>query len=278
MSLWKTYKIYHNINSPHRRKKIKNPNLQRASFCICNKASYTVEAAIVIPLLAAYLVLILFFFPVLQIQRSIEEALLYAGRKTAVESSIVESEVALLLSAEAYLHYAIKENPQIQRYIKYGERGISLLESEFEGEYLYLQADYIVKLPLSFLGISQFHLSNQCYFRKWIGDSYKDEENYFYITSNSEVYHTSLSCRVLDLTIKECAAEEIGRLRGKDGQKYYECRQCEWKENNKERVYYTNYGKLYHNSLSCSALKRTVEKIKKEEVGERRLCSFCNGA
>lgn len=276
MSLWDFFLSNLYLCSPQKRtQKIPTYN-QRASFCICQRASYTVEAAIVIPILAGYLVTILFFFQILQIQCTVDEALLYAGRKTAVESSVVDSEELLFLTAEAYLLLALEEEPLVEKYVKQGVLGISLWESSFDGDMISLKADYTVKLPIRLFGISQVKLESQNRFRKWnyVQDT-DEEEGWVYVTSTGEVYHSNLNCRVLNLSIKETTLEVILDLRGKSGQKYYECPKCNWEAEKSERVYYTDYGVLFHKNISCSSLKRTVEKIAIEEIGERRPCSFC---
>lgn len=278
MSLWPFFQSELKMCSPQKctfKIHIKN---QRASFCTCRKASYTLEAAVVIPLVAGYLVTLLFFFSILEIQCEVDEALLYAGRKTAVESSMVDSEEALLLSAEAYMLYALQENSLIEKYIKHGVWGISLWKSEFEGEEIVLRADYVVKLPISFGGIGQVELSSQNCFRKWTGDRVPETEGTFvYVTASGEAYHANLSCRSVNLSVKSTTIDAISFLRGKDGQKYYECSWCEWESSSRERVYYTDYGTLYHKDIGCSAIKRTVEKIELEDVGDKRPCSFCYG-
>ena len=75
--------------------------------------------------------------------------------------------------------------------------------------------------------------------------------------------------------MKSGTCGEIIFLRGKNGQCYYECSRCDWKDEEKETVYYTDYGTLYHKDIRCSSIKRLVEKIKLEEIGERRPCHFC---
>ncbi|MBQ8518851.1 MAG: hypothetical protein IJ455_04480 [Agathobacter sp.] len=231
-----------------------------------------------IPLLAAYLVTMLSFFTILEIQCEVDEALLYAGRKTAVESSIVDSEEALFLSAEAYLLYALGDNSLIEKNIKHGAWGIALWKSEFGDEEIILRAEYVVKLPFSCLGIGEIKLSSQNYFRKWVGDRPMEEEgDYVYVTTYGTVYHVNLSCRSINLSVQDTTIDRIPYLRGENGQKYYECTRCEWKDSKKERVYYTDYGSLYHKDIACSAIKRMVEKIKIEDIGERRPCSFCYG-
>ena len=279
MSLWTFFQSEPKKRSPHKRALKIPKQIQRASFCICWKGSYTLEAAVVIPLLAAYLVTMLSFFTILKIQCEVDEALMYAGRKTAVESSIVDSEEALLLSAEAYLLYALRENPLIEKNIEHGVWGIALWKSEFWDEEIVLRAEYVVKLPISCLGIDEITLSSQNSFRKWVGDRPLEQEGDFvYVTAHGTVYHANLSCRSINLSVQDTTIGMIPFLRGKNGQIYYECTRCEWQDSKKERVYYTDYGTLYHKNIACSAIKRTVEKIKLEDVGEKRPCSFCYGS
>lgn len=279
MTLWSTFLSDKKMRSPQQRThKIPLTN-QRASFCTWQKASYSIEAAIVIPSLAGYFVTILFFFQILQIQCLVDEALFYAGRKTAVESSVVESEELLFLSAEAYLLYVLEEEPLIEKYIENGVWGIYLWESSFEGDYIFLKANYTIKFPIQFFGLGEVELTSQNTFRKWNNpiEVEEAEEGFVYVTPSGEVYHTGTGCRVLKLSIQESTLEEISNIRGASGQKYYECPSCDWEENMIERVYYTNYGVLFHKSISCSSLKRTIEKIGIEEIGDRRPCSFCYG-
>lgn len=276
MSLWTSLQSNFCMRSPQKRTHKIPQNSQRASFCICQRASYTLEAAVVIPLLAGYLVTFLSFFQILQVQCAVDEALLYAGRKTAVESSIVDSEEALFLSAEGFLLYALKDNLLIENHVEHGSLGVQLWESEFEGDAIFLKANYTYKLPIGFLGVKQVELSSQNRFRKWNNTAPTTESGeWVYVTPNGEVYHTDITCRSLKLSIKTATLGEVEELRGLNGQKYYECPLCDWKEDQSERVYYTDYGVLFHRDISCSSLKRTIEKISIEEIGNRRLCSYC---
>ena len=276
MSLWNIFQSKGRIGSLHRRTH-KIPNrIQRASFCTCEKGSYTLEAAVVIPLISAYLVTILFFFTILDIQCKVDEALIFAGRKAAVESSIVESEELIFLSAQAYVLYALKEDEIIQKYVEHGSLGIHLWKSEIQDETIILRAEYVVKLQFTFGSIGELKLSSQNMFRKWIGDGTIEEQGeYVYVTLYGEVYHKDLTCRSINLSVKSTTLEKVFYLRGKNGQKYKECTRCTWEDSTKERVYYTDYGEWYHKNIACSAIKRTVEKIQMEEIGNRRPCSFC---
>ena len=132
MTLWNFFQSRKRKQIPHkRRRRHKNNPIQRASFCICWKGSYTLEAAVVIPLVAAYLVTVLSFFIILNIQCAVDEALLYTGRKTAVESSIVESEELLLVSAKAYMHHALHENALNIKNNKKGKYGHQICSNQW---------------------------------------------------------------------------------------------------------------------------------------------------
>lgn len=277
MSLWNFFQSEYALSSPQgRMDKIPQDN-QRASFYICQRASYTVEAAVVIPLLAGYLVMLLSFFRIIQVQCAVDEALMYAGRKTAVESCIVDSQEALLLSAEGYLLYALKENPLVEKQLVHGLVGIQLWESKFDGETIILKAKYVVELPIHFFGIRQVELSSQNQFRKWNTRKTQERDGgIVYVTPTGEVYHVDSGCRSLNLSVRDIGISEVAKLRGANGQRYNRCTRCNWTSDKKERVYYTDYGTLYHRSVSCSALKRTIVRISIEEIGERRPCKWCS--
>ena len=103
----------------------------------------------------------------------------------------------------------------------------------------------------------------------------EEDGAFVYVALYGEVYHKDLTCRSINLSVQSTRIENISFLRGKNGQIYWECQRCTWESENKERVYYTDYGELYHKNIGCSAIKRTIEKISIDEIGERRPCSFC---
>ena len=255
----------------------RHTKLQGTSFYTCQNASLTLEAAIVFPIMTGFLCSILFFFRVLFVQIAVEEALVYAGRAVAVESVLVDEETTLFLSAEALFKQALTQEKHVEKFITGGVLGVSLLGSEVSGKEIVLKANYMVKVPIQFFGIKDYLLTSQNSFIKWKGDLYtgKGEENWVYITKTGSVYHKSTSCRSLDLNIQEGSIKDVGTIRGKNGQKYYSCRKCMNKTGEIQKVYFTDYGKLYHGKLSCSALKRTIVRILISQIGERKPCSYC---
>ena len=112
-------------------------------------------------------------------------------------------------------------------------------------------------------------------FVKWKGDLYTEthEAEWVYVTETGSVYHRNTNCQSLDLSIQEGELSKVGSYRGRNGQKYAPCNRCV--EEKHKVIYFTKYGKFYHEKLSCSALKRTITKILLSQVGEKRACSFC---
>ncbi len=277
MSLGKCTQIDNKKGSPHSHMLKQLPHIiQEASLCTGQRASYTVEAAVVLPLMAGFFVCILFFFRILQVQCAVEEALIYAGRKTAVESSVVTSSELLLASAKGYLVYALEDSDVVEKYVRGGSLGVLLSGSNCQGEEIDLIGSYEVSLPVGFWNIGRIKLYSQNCFQKWNGDVDNTREQWVYLTPNGNVYHISKSCRVLDLSIREVSISRIKEERGKDGQKYKICPRCCISVGNCRKVYCTDYGILYHMDISCSYLKRTINKVRLEEVEGRSPCSYCN--
>ena len=118
-----------------------------------------------------------------------------------------------------------------------------------------------------------------CRVRKWTGydvtsaSGMEKEEEWVYITPYGESYHMSRDCRYLSLKIKAGLMEEIGSYRNKSGEIYRLCESCS--SGGTGLCFYTDYGNRYHTSLYCSGLKRTIQTVKKSEVGSRHACSGC---
>lgn len=280
MSLWNKFKPIKDTISPRTRIQTIQIASKETSFCACLKASLTLEAAVVIPVMMGVFVSLLFFFRMMQVQALIEDALMYAGRKVAVESSIVTSDETLFLSAEVFMVAALKDEEIIERYVKNGIWGITLLGSSGDEETLCLKANYCIKLPISLFGIHEIWLWNQDIFHKWVGSQNsleKEEEGWVYVTTNGAVYHSSLHCRVLNLSVKKVSVEKVKEIRGASGQEYVACYRCAEGRSDLEMVYCADYGTLYHGSLDCAFIKRTIRKISISDVANKRPCSFCYG-
>ena len=255
---------------------------KEAPLCIPLPASFTVEAAVTVPVFVCFLASILFFFGILQLQMKVESALHYTARSMAAYSCLEKQDGELInpqtefVAAEILFRKQLQEQEVRTEYILGKSLGISLLTSNMAGEDIELKAVYQIRLPISLLGIHYFPMHQTAKARKWTGDSPKEETGeWVYITPTGTVYHESKSCPYLDLSIQAASVSELTDIRNKSGGKYQKCVRCRGEHSG--TVYITDYGSAYHADINCSGLKRTVHKIKKSEAGERGPCSKCGG-
>ncbi len=59
----------------------------------CIKTVLTIEAAVVLPFFVCFLVFILYFFRILQVQAGVSQALQYTGRQIAAEYNVQTAEI-----------------------------------------------------------------------------------------------------------------------------------------------------------------------------------------
>lgn len=252
-----------------------------ASYHAYSKGSFTLEMVIVMPLFICFLTFFLFLFRVLQVQECMEEVLQGTSRVLAVECYKQSpqnrgSQAELLAQAGVLLIKNLKEAECPTRYIQGGMAGISLLDSELQGDEIILRARYAMKFPIGIFGNHTYHIYQYSESRKWIGDitlgDHTEDETWVYITPAGEAYHTTNRCPYLDLSIRAVSLDQLYGLRNASGGKYRSCEGCGKRG---RMVYITDYGDRYHSSLSCSGLKRTVYMVKITDVGGRHLCSKC---
>lgn len=242
--------------------------------------SFTLEAALVTPLLVFAAALVLGLFPAMLVQIQVTGGLQYASRMMAVSCQDEEEDIHNLINlAEGRILFQsyLKGHGCRSDIIEGGTAGISMLESDFSGDYVTLRASYRVRLPVSFWNISKLSVRQCVRSRKWTGadsDETSVEEGYVYVTPTGSAYHSSASCHYLDLSIQNVSIVQIPVLRNKSGGIYYPC-SCYLP--GMPFTYITDYGTKYHSDLGCSDLKRTVYKVKLEDAGSRHPCTKCYG-
>lgn len=253
-----------------------NDLIKEAPLCT-RRGSFTLEAAVIMPLAASFLAMILMFFRVLQVETEVYSALSYASRKTAAMILTEDSEIAELAMAEVYFRYALAEYELPENYVKGGAYGISLTSSDFSGEYVCLKAVYRISFPIHFFTIEGISIYQESKSRKWTGsDGSATEDNpWVYVTETGSVYHVTTKCSYLDLSAQSANYAEIQGLRNKNGHKYYACELCAAEIQTSGLVYITDYGTVYHMSMNCTGLKRTVYQVRLSEAGDKAACSKC---
>lgn len=266
-------------------KKIKQSNLvNRKETPQCTRLSgvLTVEAAIIMPLTAAFFVGILFFFRIMLVQMEIQKALSDTGRQLAIYlASEDEEEITAgsFIAAQVLFRKELASRNIVNTFVKGGIMGVSLANSELQGDEIFLAAGYSIKIPVSLPGVTKLSFVQTVNCRKWSGWKGIEEDAqtdvWVYITETGTVYHTSAACTHLTLSIRSVTYEEMQALRNENGTKYRECELCAEETNKWGRVYITNQGDCYHYNLGCSGIKRTVSMIRLSEVENRPRCSKC---
>lgn len=251
----------------------------------CKSGALTVEAAFVFPLLLFFILLILYLFQIQRLQLEIREALYDAAQNIAASSYAMELanektgiELTELLeggTGEISLQKEIKD-PSLLTLILGGRAGIlCTTENEDENEVV-LKASVFLRFPKLVFRSRGVMLQEKVCVKKWTGydPNSGSKEDMVYMTQYGEVYHTDRDCTYLNPSIRAVTRTELSAERSEDGGIYKKCPLCG--KSAGALVYITDYGEVYHSSLTCSGLKRTVYCIPEEESG-KKACSKCGG-
>lgn len=138
----------------------------------------------------------------------------------------------------------------------------------------------VINLPMSLPGFTRLAWKQYAVLYGMEGRSilyHETCQQIVYITPNGEVYHLDAHCSYLNPSVHSATYEELKNKRNKSGAVYYACSSCDSPENplHHEILYYTSFGNRYHKDRNCPGLKRSIEAVSLEDVGERRPCSKC---
>lgn len=266
------------ISLPVTEKNIRR-NAMGAPLCIRREGSYMAELAVALPFFAGFLAVLLFFFQALTVQQEVGNALLAAGRELSVLACEEDrSEAVMAAYAKGKVLSALNTDAAADRFIRYGRMGIRLSQSDFSGNYIYLQADYRLRLPFGLFGKRDIPVTQRLKCRKWTGQAADGgaQEEIVYITPAGSVYHRKRDCSYLNPSVSSTAKSGIGRLRNEDGGKYYPCESCmKGADAGCGTVYVTKFGDRYHSRRDCAKIRRNVLAVRLPEAGGRNACSKC---
>lgn len=187
-----------------------------------------------------------------------------------------------VLSMILFFHTYISDLEQLHQQ----GRQLSMLayatgEGEFlENNLIQLVRPARVQPVIPILGYPGTTLISCCYMRAWTGYDVEHRapgdsgEVYVYITEGGSVYHVARNCTYLTLSIQVAGETEVEGLRNASGGKYGPCEKCA-RTGGTGIVYITKEGSSYHNTITCSGLKRTVRCVPLSEAGGRTPCSRC---
>ena len=116
----------------------------------------------------------------------------------------------------------------------------------------------------------------------WTGASWEETsdpnespEKMVYVTASGTVYHKSLDCSHLKLSVSRISGSEVSSKRNDSGEKYYACESCSKGQKPGSYVYITKSGNRFHNDRTCSGLKRTVRLVKESKAANLSVCKRC---
>lgn len=279
------YSIFY--SSFHRQRRV---SLFRVSLF---RGSITVETALALPIFLFAMLSVLMFCEAIRLSDNISVLLCqnakelamygYASRYTG-DMDMPAGKAGSVAFSESYIRYKVKkglENKKQETDMINGEEdGIHYFHSKIlKDDKIDIVASYEVSLPYSFLGVGKFKAVDRACVRAWTGydntrtEHLHEEEEVVFITMDSEVYHRDRGCRHLNVKVKTVPRKEIAKWRNKNGGKYYKCGFC--KGGTGRAVYLTEYGDRYHESVTCSKLKRDVYPVPLSEAEGRRPCKTC---
>lgn len=260
----------HSLNNVHFYK-------ERAS-AFTSKGSITLEAAIVIPIFFFAMLCMVYLFEIVTIQTSVRSALQSVGKEAAKEAYLnpivlsghLESELVALLGEENL------DNSMIVN----GSEGLDCSRSKTNVTTMVMDLNvrYEMEIPVLFFRLPVLTCEERLRVKGWTGDasgtSGSSEETYVYVTEYGLVYHKSLQCSYLELSVRGVSAGEIEDLRNNSGGRYYPCEHC-GEGAYGAVLYITDYGNRYHTSLNCQGLKRQIYMVQLKELNGLGGCSKC---
>lgn len=266
-----------------------------------NYGSFTVEAALAVPIFVFAVTAFILLFKILLMEVQLQGAMTEASKelsqlayinscKEQERTDAFGSQVNKMAQSVVVGHEIGKYFTTERKYDSVLSKHISYDASSYinNEEDIDLIAEYSVRIPLPLISLKDFSMIQRVKTRAFIGsnqllslDNVGENETvgdntYVYITETGTVYHMTLKCSSLKLKISQCSANEVDAKRNASGGKYKRCERCCKNVGDIAVVYICEDGDRYHCSLECSGLKRTIKRIPLHDVdGKMRACYRC---
>lgn len=254
---------------------------RRVSLCSF-RAVLTVEAAFVVPLFLLAICTLLGMIDLYRVQALVRTSLHQSAQELGMYASVESGDSGVstpvgVLSTGICIAYTKSHLPELGDYVS-----VNLIGSRYENHEIQLKATITYQLPFSILPVSKIKVGNGSVVHAWTGydsgDAGKTDGGaggeMVYVSDYESVYHTSVHCTHLDLSIHQGTKEQVERQRNEYGKKYHACERC---GGDSHLVYYTEKGDRYHSEASCSGLKRTVRLVEKSQIQAHTQCERCRG-
>lgn len=289
-------------------------SIERASLPVFLKAKLTagmtVEAAAILPLFLCFFVNLGCAMEMIRLHGNIQLALWNVGNKLCVygcvKDDLIQKEEELSEDEnewwESLADIALTGTYVKDQVIEYagetyldsspisgGAQGLQLWESEiFQNDKTVVSndiADIVITYQVSpwihIPFVKPFRMLNRYYGRLWTGYDVTADgsdgtggQDVVYITENASVYHESLDCTHLSLSIREVSPEEAKKSHNEEGRVYRECDKCR-KKIFGGTVFIGREGDCYHYDRGCPGLRRIIYTIPRSQASAYNPCSRC---
>ena len=279
----------------HRFQSLKSEPGGRVFFFISRRkgvsGSITVEAAMLATLFLLFTIFLFSLFEFMYLENRLQAVMEKWGEKAAMFGAVKEALGEEFSAGEVYsvlgdLLFSGAGGEYLEGQIK--EELKDLLPGNFcKGENLRLNhfllykeegiVDLVLTYEIGFPVAGSYERVLRCRKRIWTGEGgeEKAEGSAVYITVTGSVYHLYADCSHLKLSVRKMSRNSLALARNQAGGKYSACELCAEGDTVSETVYVTSEGSRFHNSSSCSGLKRGVLSVALSQVKDRPLCERC---
>lgn len=269
------------------RKNIIHDVVRRMSLQSLQKASITLEAALVLPVFLFFFLNLFSVIEMLRLYGNMAYALNMAGgdislygygwKENGVDIGVIGDTAFSYLYLREKIVDVLGEDYIEQSPLVNGKEGIIFTKVKIgEGECVEFEVSYEMRLPFGMADYGTIRVYNTYLGRAWTGyEVLQTDKIWVFITENGTVYHSEEKCSHLELHIRQTNLNQVKELRNIKGKCYTPCEFCGKRQGNE--VWITESGEKYHKIKECSGLKRTIYKITMEEAKKKGyvLCSRC---
>ena len=259
------------------------------------KASMTVEACFVLPILLFCMMNILFSFRMLETQSRIYAAVHQTGNQICswgyaekyVPQGVPDGLVSTIVT-EGYVRTKVLQkvgNSYLdQGAIKGGAVGLSFLGTDImnHNDIVDIQVRWWTQPFIGNYGFLGFPTGVRYYGRAWTGfdataidGAEAQEEQMVYVAEHGTVYHRTRACYHLNTTIMQIPVGAVDEARNRNDERYDPCVYCGGNNLLQPFCYITPEGNRYHFNANCSGLKRTVYTVPLSKVADKSPCMSC---
>ncbi len=245
------------------------------------RGSFTIEASVIMPIVLSVILFVMILTEIMILEWGVSYSLDRSARDIALYGTFtdqyVENSASMGPAALLFLEQ-IKQNNVPYKFVEGHIVGFDLGESKIEKNWVDLKVNYRVNVPFPILDHFRYKLTQEAKSRRFTGYDLEEDDYeylYVYVTPTGSAYHLSKECAYLNPSIRPVSKGSLSSQRNESGGKYRACNKCGAFA--KGYVYVTDYGDVFHSTLSCSGLKRTIMRVQLKDAPQYHKCPKCGG-